>query len=111
MGVRKRDYLFSPDEHWVLPHEKMGLSFSAHWQHLKRIYRLKKKITRGLPIHVFWVLEKVDIPSGLAFVPDPKDKNHYLLTVTERMKVETLVEKLTWVADRMSVIREAQDAL
>ncbi|WP_308364339.1 MULTISPECIES: hypothetical protein [unclassified Microbulbifer] len=110
-GVRKRDYLFSQDERWVLPHPEMGLSFSAHWQHLKRIYKMKKKVTRGASIDVFWVIEKADIPSGLAFVADPKDENHYLLAVTERMRIETLAEKLTWVADRMSVIREAQEAL
>jgi len=110
-GVRKRDYLFSQDERWVLAHPEMGLSFSAHWQHLKRIYRMKKKVTKGLPINVYWVIEKADIPKGLAFSPDPKDKNHYLLVVTERMRVEDLVSKLTWVADRMSVIKEAQDAL
>lgn len=111
LGVRKRDYLFSADEKWVLPHPEMGLSFSAHWQHLKRIYRMKKKVTKGASIDVYWVLEKSDIPAGLKFVADPKDPKHYLLTVTERMKIEDLVYKLTWVADRMSVIREAQVAL
>ncbi|MBA53227.1 MAG: hypothetical protein CMK89_02125 [Pseudomonadales bacterium] len=111
LGVRKRDYLFSADEKWVLPHPEMGLSFSAHWQHLKRIYRMKKKVTKGASIDVYWVLEKSDIPTGLKFVADPKDPKHYLLTVTERMKIEDLVYKLTWVADRMSVIREAQVAL
>lgn len=110
-GVRKRDYLFSDDEKWVLPHPQMGLSFSAHWQHLKRIYRLKKKVTKGKPIDVFWVVETVDIPDGLAFLPDPKDNKHYLLVVTHRMRAEDLVAKLTWMADRMSVIRDAQEAL
>ncbi|WP_444994900.1 hypothetical protein [Aliikangiella sp. IMCC44359] len=110
-GIRKRDYLFSSDEKWVLPHEQMGLSFSAHWQHLKRIYRLKQKVTAGKPIDVYWVLEKVDVPSGLAFVPDVKDKKHYLLIVTTRMGVDELVRKLTWVADRMSVIRSVKKVL
>lgn len=89
----------------------MGLSFSAHWQHLKRIYRLKQKVTSKMAIDVFWVLEKADIPSGLKFVVDPKDNNHYLLTVTERMTVHTLVTKLNWVADRMSVIRCGEKSL
>lgn len=89
----------------------MGLSFSAHWQHLKRIYRLKQKITHQKSIDVFWVLEKADIPSGLEFVVDPKDSNHYLLTVTEKMTVYTLVAKLKWIADRMSVIRCGEKSL
>ena len=110
-GIRKRDYLFSQDENWVLPDEHMGLSFSAHWQHLKRIYRLKKKLTKGKPIDVYWVLEKADIPSGLKFVQDPKDPQHYLLTVTERMHVSVLAQKLKWLADRMSKIKSAEKAL
>jgi hypothetical protein len=110
-GVRKRDYIFSSDEKWVLPHAQMGLSFSAHWQHLKRIYRMKQKVTGGKQIDIYWVLEKADIPSGLAFVQDVKDKKHYLLVVTEKMLINELVTKLTWVADRMSVIRGAQRAL
>ncbi|MFL0800404.1 MAG: hypothetical protein K6L80_08155 [Agarilytica sp.] len=110
-GVRKRDYLFSDDEQWVIPHENMGLSFSAHWQHLKRIYKLKKKVTGGKQIDVYWVLEKADIPSGLKFVQDPKDPNHYLLTITEQMHVSALVSKLKWLADRMSEIKSAEKAL
>ncbi|OZG74445.1 hypothetical protein BTA51_05400 [Hahella sp. CCB-MM4] len=107
-GIRKRDYLFSPCESWVLPNDKMGLSFSAHWQHLKRIYKLKEKYAKGRPIDVYWVLEATEIPDGLQFVPDPKDSRHYLLTVTKRMRVDELVTKLEWVADRMSIIREAK---
>ena len=89
----------------------MGLSFSAHWQHLKKIYRLKQKVT-GIPtINVYWVLEKADIPPGLKFVPDVKDNHHYLLVVTEKMRVTELASKLSWVADRMSVMRDGGKAL
>ena len=38
-------------------------------------------------------------------------KGHYLLTVNERMKVSSLVEKLKWIADRMSIIKDAGEAL
>lgn len=86
MGVRHQDYLFSPCRQWVLPTESMGLSFSAHWQHLKNIYRLKEGWSLGKPIDVYWVLEKADIPSGLKFVVDPKDRKgrHYFLCVIEK---------------------------
>ena len=71
------------------------------------IYKMKKKVTGGKAIDVFFILESSDVPAGLAFVPDKKDKNHYLLTVTEKMKVDDLVTKLLWVADRLTPIRDA----
>lgn len=58
-----------------------------------------------------WVLEAADIPSGLAFVQDKREKQHYLLTVTEQMTVYALAKKLAWVADRMSKITDARKAL
>lgn len=94
-----------------MPCDGMGLSFSAHWQHLKRIYRLKQKLTGGKQIDVFWVLEKADIPAGLQFQQDPKDPQHYLLAVKERMHVSKLVRKLNWMADRMSKIVSAEKVL
>lgn len=110
-NIREKDYLFSACKQWVLPHPQMGLSFSARWQHLKDKYKLKKKWANGGPVDVFWVIEKCNLPSGLMFCEDNKDKEHYFLTVTERMTTTQLREKLQAVADRMSVIREVQDAL
>lgn len=89
----------------------MGLSFSAHWQHLKGIYKLKASKNPGKSVDVFWVLEKADIPSKLKFVPDDKDDRHYFLTVTEKITVDDLVRKLEWVADHMTVIKDASRAL
>lgn len=112
-GIRKRDYLFSACGKWVLPCNSMGLSFSAHWQHLKNVYRLKSTRNGGKPVDVYWVLETADIPSGLKFIVDPNDKKkqHYFLIVTEQMRVERLVRKFQWMADRMSKIKNAQAAL
>jgi len=42
----------------------------------------------------WWILSKCDMPSGLKFVQDPKDKAHYFLAVTERMHIDVLVRKL-----------------
>lgn len=113
MGIRRKDYLLSTCGQWVLPTESMGLSFSAHWQHLKNIYRLKKGWNPGKAIDVYWVLEKADIPSGLKFVIDPKDRKqrHYFLCVTEKMHISQLIQKLKWVADRMSVVKDASKVL
>lgn len=110
-GIQVRDFCFSNCRRWVLPHNQMGLSFSANWQHLKSIYKLKASKNPGKTVDVYWVLEKADIPPGFKFVPDQKDSRHYLLTVTEKMPVETLIKKLEWVADRLSIIRDASRAL
>lgn len=69
----------------------------------------------GKPVDVYWVLSKADIPVGMSFQldrrPSKSANGHYLLTVTEKMKISSLVEKLKWVADRMSVIRSAENIL
>jgi hypothetical protein len=105
-GIQIGDYCFSNCRKWVLPHEQMGLSYSANWQHLKGIHKLKSAKNPGKTVDVYWVLEKADFPSDMKFVPDQKDDRHYFLTITEKMTVETLVKKLKRVADRMTVIRD-----
>jgi hypothetical protein len=110
-GVREKDYLFSPCKKWVIPHDQMGLSFSAHWQHLKDKFKMKDKHAKGKAVNVYWVLEAADIPSGLKFLPDKRDPQHYLLTVNQSMTVYALVAKLMWIADRMSKISDARKAL
>lgn len=112
-GIQRDDYVFSNCGNWILPSDEYGLSFSGHWQHLKGIHRMKSKRNPGQRVHVFWVLEEANIPSGLKFNVDPRDKKkqHFLLSATKKMTVSELRSKLKWVADRMSVIKDAQDAL
>ncbi|AFU97256.1 hypothetical protein [Simiduia agarivorans] len=112
-GIQRDDYIFSSCGNWVQPSIAHGLSFSAHWQHLKGIQRMKAKRNPGKPVSVYWILEVADIPEGLKFVPDPTDrkKQHYLLAVTQKMHVAELRSKLEWIADRMAVIKDAQEAL
>lgn len=110
-GVRVKDWLFSADEQWVLPHDQMGLSFSSRWQHLKGVLKMKQKWNKGAKIDVFWVLESADLPSKLKFEPDRGKKGHYFLTVTERMTLVELVDKLKWIADRMSTIQDCGKTL
>jgi len=113
-GVRVCDYTLSEDGQWVLPDDQMGLSFSSSWQHLKSAHKMVSR-GAGKDVDVFWVLSRADIPKGMSFQPDRRAsksaKGHYLLTVNERMKISSLVEKLKWIADRMSVIKNAGDAL
>lgn len=112
-GIQRDDYIFSSCGNWILPSLEHGLSFSAHWQHLKGIHRMISKRNPDKSVDVFWVLEKADIPAGLEFIIDPRDrkKQHFLLAATQRMTVQELRYKLEWVADRMSVIKDAQEAL
>jgi len=106
MGVRICDYKFSPDEKWVLPDRQMGLSFSATWTNLRFVYGMYQKREKKKPIDIYWVLSEADIPPGLEFVEDDTNPGHYFLTVTEPMRIEKLVEKLTMISHRMSVIKD-----
>lgn len=110
-GIQKGDYCFSHCLNWIEPHDQMGLSFSASWSHLKSIYKLKASKNPGKNVNVYWVLEKADLPPDLKFVPDKKDDRHYFLTVTRKMTVHELVAKLQWVADRMTIIRDASKVI
>ena len=106
-GVRIKDWLFSEDRKWVLPHDQMGLSFSSTYKNLKQVHKLKSKHNPGKPFDIFWILEKADIPKGMEFQSDKVKKGHYFLTVTEQMHVDKLVSNLKLIAQRMSVIRDA----
>jgi len=110
-GVRVKDWFLSEDEKWVLPHDQMGLSFSSTYKNLKQVYKLKEKHNPGKTLDIYWVLEKADIPPGLKFEPDLSKQGHYFLTVTEQMLLEKLVEKLKFLAQRMSVIKGAGKTL
>ena len=113
-GIRVCDYTLSEDGQWVLPDDQMGLSFSSSWQHLKSAHKMISRVA-GKNVDVFWVLSRADIPSGMSFQPDRRAsksaKGHYLLTVNERMKISSLVEKLKWISDRMSVIKDSGETL
>ncbi len=111
-GIRIIDYKFSTDEKWILPDDQKGLSFSSNWKELKRVYRLIARAKKG-NVDVYWVLQGADLPKDMAFVADkdPKKKGHYFLTVTEPITIYKLVQNLKWIADRMTVIRNAERAL
>ena len=66
---------------------------------------------QGKQVDVYWVLQGSELPDDMEFIEDKKKKGHYFLTVTKTMQVSKLVENLRWVADRMSVIKNAGCAL
>lgn len=72
---------------------------------------MKEKHNPNSTIHVYWVLESCDLPHKMKFEPDQSKVGHYLLTVTEKMTIYELIGKLRWLADRMSVMKDARKAL
>lgn len=113
-GVRFKDYLFDVDGVWVLPHNQKGLSFSGTWKHLSGAYKMFARGQQKSP-DVYWVLSGADLPVGLKFEQDQsnssKASGHYFLTVTEKMHVSKLRQKLLWVADRMQCIQSGGKVL
>jgi hypothetical protein len=107
-GVRECDYKISPaDPNWVLASNEHGLSFSLTVNHavgtMKFLGGFQKK---GTKIDcAYWILEaNPAIPPDMAFVEDPDNPEHYLLTITKDMKITDLVFKLQWIAQRMTVM-------
>ncbi len=107
-GIRECDYKLSKsDPNWVLASKEHGLSFSASLDHavgtMKFLGGFQKK---GTKINcAYWILENSNaIPSAMEFVQDPDNPDHYLLTITEDMKISTLVEKLKFIAQRVTVM-------
>ncbi|GLS26023.1 hypothetical protein [Marinibactrum halimedae] len=112
-GVRVCDYKFekSTGLEWVIPDPTMGLSFSKTFSHLKSTRKMLSRHAKGKnnpgPAHIaWWILEDRDLPQGMAFTKDPKNKHHYFLAVTERMHINTLVKNLQLIAYKMSIIKD-----
>ncbi|MBL4658794.1 MAG: hypothetical protein JKY19_00430 [Alcanivoracaceae bacterium] len=63
---------------------------------------------KGIKINcAYWILkDHLSIPEGLSFVQDSDNKAHYLLAVTKPMKISSLVEKLTWISHRMTLMKD-----
>ena len=110
-GIQDHDYEFSADKKWIEPDDQKGLSFSSKWQHLKGIYKMRAKRNQGQDIDVYWTIDDINVPQDMAFVADRSKKGHYFLTVTKRMTVGTLADKLSALADRMGVIKNSEVAL
>lgn len=109
-GIRECDYKLSKsDPNWVLASKEHGLSFSISLQHaigtMKFLGGFQKK---GTKINcAYWILRDCDaIPAAMEFVQDPDNPEHYLLTITEDMKITTLVEKLKFISQRVTVMKD-----
>lgn len=109
-GVRECDYKISQsDPNWVLASKEHGLSFSSSLEHavgtMKFLGGFQKK---GTKINcAYWILEdNKAIPPAMEFIQDPDNPDHYLLTITEDMTISTLVEKLTFIAQRVAVMND-----
>ncbi len=109
-GLKEGDYLFSSsDPNWIEASDHHGLSFSSTFNQTKFTLDLLGKFQKpGVQINVaYWILESSNnLPEDMAFVQDPNNYEHYLLVVTKRMTVATLVGKLTRLAQRMTVMND-----
>lgn len=110
-GVRVGDYTFDQTLEWVLPDPAAGLSFSKSFSHLKNTWKMLKKYagkngSSGSANVASWILENRHLPRGMAFTQDPKNNNHYFLSVTEKMHVSTLVTNLKLVAHSMTIMKD-----
>ena len=108
-GVRECDYKISPaNPNWVLASDEHGLSFSSTVKHavgtMKFLGGFQKK---GTKINcAYWIFEgNQAIPTDMAFVQDPDNPEHYLLTITKDMKITDLVYKLRWISQRMTTMK------
>jgi len=108
-GVREADYKFSQsDPFWIEASDHHGLSFSSTFNQTKftidllgKFQKKKTKINTA-----YWIFEDSQcIPNGMAFKQDRNNSEHYLLVVTERMKITTLVTNLKMIAHRMTVMK------
>jgi len=111
-GIKEADYKFSKSDPFIIKASKEhGLSFSSTFNQTKftldLLGKFQKKKTK---INVaYWILEDSNaIPQDMAFVQDPNNDEHYLLVVTKDMKLTTLVNKLTWISQRMAVLNTLQ---
>lgn len=112
-GVRVCDYTFEKNTglQYVIPDPHSGLSFSKTFSHLNNTRKMLARHAKGYkkpgPANVaWWVLSKCDVPPGLQFVQDPKNKHHYFLAATERMHISELVSKLKLIACHMSIMKD-----
>jgi hypothetical protein len=107
-GVRGCDFKFSlanPD--WVEASSEHGLSFSATMDHAVGTMKFLGKFQKPKTIVkcAYWILETNPmIPNDMAFVQDPENPSHYLLTITKGMHISELITNLRLVEYRMTVM-------
>ncbi len=107
-GIRiNKDYIFSPCLNWVLPDDQKGLSLSASWSHLNKSRRMIERFNEeNMPNNVWWITKSADLPKDMKFIQDREKKDHYFLTVTDKMTAKQLHDNLVWISDRMTVITD-----
>lgn len=110
-GIRVGDYTFDTTLEWVLPDPTAGLSFSKSFSHLKSTWKMLRNHAKGKnqpgPANVAsWILESRKMPEDMAFTKDPKNNNHYFLSVTKKMHVSTLITNLKLIGHAMTIMKD-----
>lgn len=98
--VREVDFSFSSDKEWVEADSNSGLSFATNMKKFKKLVKSKARFQSE--VDVFVIDESMLIVEGLRVVHDRP--GHASLTVTRRMRVPELIQKLEIVALKLESI-------
>ena len=98
--VREIDFSFSADMEWIEANTESGLSFATNMKNFKKL--VKSKVRFQAEVDIFVIDESMLIVEGLRIIHDRP--GHTSLTVTRRMKVPELIQKLETVALKLESI-------
>lgn len=99
-SVRELDFKFSNDMEYIEPSLIVGLSFATNMKKFKKL--LKSKSRFHSEVDIYAIDESLLSIEGLKIVHDRP--GHASLTVTQKMPIATLIEKLEIIARRMDKI-------
>jgi hypothetical protein len=98
--VRELDFSFSKDMEWIEADANSGLSFATNMKKFKKL--IKSKARFQSEVDIFVLEESMLHVEGLKIIHDRP--GHASLTVTRRMKLPELIEKLGIVALKLESI-------
>lgn len=98
--ARELDFSFSADMEWIEADTKSGLSFATNMKKFKKL--VKSKARFQYEVDIFVIDERMLIVEGLKIIHDRP--GHASLTVTRRMKVPELIQKLEIVSLKLESI-------
>ncbi|SBS29198.1 hypothetical protein MSP8886_01472 [Marinomonas spartinae] len=99
-GVREIDFKFSSDMEYVEASSDVGLSFATNMKKFKKLVQSKARFHAEMDIYT--IDESMLQVDGLKIVHDRP--GHASLTVTKRIRVPELIQKLEIVARKLEKI-------
>ncbi|QFT53279.1 hypothetical protein [Microbulbifer sp. THAF38] len=98
--VREIDFKFSPDMEYIEASNEVGLSFATNMKKFKKIIKSKSRFHTECDIYA--IDESLLSMDGLKIIHDRP--GHASLTVTKKMPIPDLINKLKVIAARMDKI-------